>query len=141
MHSMSRTLLSAWLLCVISLPPGAAARDFYLTIGGGHSRESNQASLEKNVLFYQHVLKGQNSPAAQQSVDCASGIPGSNDVQAMDAASVPKPNRLMAEFFGTERDLGMHFRTSEVPDVRGATTRENIQNWFIGVVNSRYAGD
>ena len=141
MHIMIRTLLSAWLLCVVSLPSGAAARDFFLTIGGGHSRESNQASLEKNVLFYQQVLKEQNIPAAQQSVYFASGIPGSNDVQAVDAASLPKANRLMAEFFGTERDLGMHYRTSEVPDVRGATTRENIQNWFIGVGKSLKAGD
>src|SRR3954467_1214097 len=138
---MIRILLSASLLWAISLSSTAAARDFFLTIGGGHSRESNQASLEKNVLFYQQLLKEQNIPAAQQSVYFASGIASSNDVQAIDAASLPKANRLMAEFFGTERDLGLHYRASQVPGVRGATTRENIQNWFAGVGPTLKAGD
>src|SRR3954452_1547692 len=128
------------LVCVFLLASTAAARDFFLTIGGGHSRESNQASLEKNVLFYQQLLKEQNIPAAQQSVYFASGVATSSDVQAVDAASVPKANRLMAEFFGTERDLGIHYRTSEVPGVRGAATRENIQNWFVGVGPTLKAG-
>src|SRR3954447_20239671 len=141
MHSMTRILLSACLLCLISLPSGAAARDFFLTIGGGHSRDSNQASLEKNVLFYQQLLKEQNVPAAQQSFYFASGVASNKDVQAIDAGSLPKANRLMAEFFGTQRDLGLHYRASEVPGVRGATTRENIQNWFAGVGSTLKSGD
>ena len=127
---MTHNFLPACLLCVLSRLPRVAARDFFLTIGGGHSRESNQASLEKNVLFYQQLLKEQNVPAAQQSVYFAAGPAGGKDVQAIDADSLPKANRLMAEFFGTERDLGLHYRTSEVPDIRGATTRENIEKWF-----------
>src|SRR3954465_8374514 len=97
---------SACLLFVVPLLNSAAARDMFLTIGGGHSRESNQASLEKNVLFSQQVLKEQNIPAAQQSVYFAAGATGGKDVQAKDIDSLPKANRLMAEFFGTERDLG-----------------------------------
>jgi hypothetical protein len=139
---MIRTLISASLLCVLSLvSTGAVARDFFLTIGGGHSRDSNQASLEKNVLFYEQLLKEQNVPAAQQSIYFAAGPAGGKDVQAIDANSLPKANRLMAEFFGTERDLGLHYRTSEVPSVLGATDKENIQNWFKGTGQTLKPGD
>ena len=47
----------------------------------------------------------------------------------------------MAEFFGSERDLGLHYRNNEVPDVRGASTRENIQKWFAGVGQTLKSGD
>ena len=96
---------------------------------------------KKTCSSIEQLLKEQNVPAAQQSVYFASGVAGGKDVQAIDADSLPKANRLMAEFFGTERDLGLHYRTSEVPDVRGATTRENIQNWFKGVGPTLKSGD
>src|SRR4249920_2751269 len=133
MHHMIRNLISATLLGIFAfVSTGAAARDFFLTIGGGHSRDSNQASLEKNVLFYEQLLKEQNVPAAQQSIYFAAGPAGGKDVQAIDADSLAKANRLMAEFFGTERDLGLHYRASDVPGVLGATDKENIENWFKG---------
>src|SRR3954467_13939672 len=138
---MKFSFASLSLVCVFLLASGAAARDFFLTIGGGHSRDSNQASLEKNVLFYQQLLKEQNIPAAQQSAYFASDMASSNDGQAIDAASLPKANRLMAEFFGAERDLGLRYRASQVPGVRGATTRENLQNWFAGVGPTLKSGD
>lgn len=129
---MKQIPVTACLLAALGLPAPspALARDVFLTIGGGHSPESNQASLEKNVLFYQQLLKEQKVPAVQQSVYFASGSPSEKDVQAVDVESVPKANRLMAEFFGTDRDLGLHYRNIEVPDVRGATTPANIRGWF-----------
>ena len=117
---MTRNLIPISLLCVLTLASTAAARDFFLTIGGGHSRESNQASIEKNVLFYQELLKEQKIPAEQQSVYFAAGLPRGKDVQAKDVESIPKANRLMAEFFGTEQDLGVHYRNSELSNVLGA---------------------
>src|SRR5262245_13740911 len=39
--------------------PQAAGKDFFLTIGGGYSRSGNQASLEKNVLFFERLLSEQ----------------------------------------------------------------------------------
>ncbi len=138
---MKRLFPAACLLCVLGLVTTAAARDFFLTIGGGPSPENNQASLEKNVLFSQQVLKEQNVPASQQAVYFATGSAASKDVKAVDAESVPKANRLMAEFFGTDHDLGLHYRASEVPGVRGATTRENIQKWFSDVGPTLNRGD
>src|SRR3954471_20758098 len=138
---MMRIVFPACVFCVFSFTSVAIARDFFLTIGGGHSRDSNQASLERNVLFYEQVLKEQKIPPAQQSVYFAAGPAGGKDVQAIDADSVPKANRLMAEFFGTDRDLGLHYRASEVPGVLGATARENIQNWFAGTGQTLKQGD
>src|SRR4051812_39562075 len=110
---MKRIPVLGCFLCLLSFHSAASARDFFLTIGGGHSSESNQASLEKNVLFYQQLLKEQNIPAAQQWVYFASGLASEPNVQAIDVDSIPKANRLMAEFFGTERDLGLHYRKSD----------------------------
>src|SRR5262245_56285234 len=73
MRPMRTPILCLPLLCLTALTPVAAARDFYLTIGGGPSAESNQASLENNVLFYEQLLKEQNIPTSQQAVYFADG--------------------------------------------------------------------
>jgi hypothetical protein len=138
---MKRPCLFACLFAALCQPAPSHARDVFLAIGGGHSPESNQASIEKNVLFFQQLLKEQSVPAAQQSVYFASGSPREKDVQAVDIESVPKANRLMAEFFGTDRDLGLHYRAIEVPGVRGATSPENIRRWFGDVGSTLKAGD
>ena len=86
--TLARVLsLLAFSRCPPPLPPAMC----FLTIGGGHSRESNQASLEKNVLFYQQLLKEQNVPAAQQSIYFASGVASNKDVQASTPTRSPKP--------------------------------------------------
>src|SRR5437868_5836962 len=90
------------LLCFLALAATAPARDFFLTIAGGHSRETNQASLERNVLFFQRLLKNDRVPAEQQFVYFAAGLANEKNVQTKDIESVPKANRLMAEFFASE---------------------------------------
>ena len=141
---MKRMFTPTAVLCILLtlvLAPSAAARDVFLTIGGGYSPEGNQASIEKNVLFYQRLLNEQNVPAAQHAVYFADGSAAGKDVQAKDVESLPKANRLMAEFFGTERDLGLHYRNHEVPGVRGATSPENIRKWFSEVGSTLQRGD
>src|SRR6476620_7607791 len=119
MKLCSTLLRCFFLVCFASLVGNAPARDFFLTIAGGHSRESNQASIERNVLFYQRLLTEQQVPAEQQSVYFAAGIANEKNVQIKDVDSVPKANRLMAEFFGTETDLGLKYRATELPAIRG----------------------
>ena len=46
--------------------------------------------------------------------------------------SVPQANRLMAEFFGDDDDLGLAYRNHAVPGVRGSTRKASIR----GVVRS-----
>jgi hypothetical protein len=138
---MSPRVLLAFLFYLVGISTVATAEDYFLTIGGGYSREGNQASLEKNVLFFQRVLKEHNYPPTRHSVFFADGAAGGKDVQVKDAAGVPKANRLMAEFFGSERDLGMHYRNHEVPGVRDSTNPESIRRWFSEVGRTLMSGD
>lgn len=108
----------------------AAADDFFLTIGGGYSPSGNQASLERNVLFYQRVLNEQGLTGKRNDVFFADGRDGRRDLQVVDRESVPKANRLMAEFLGSQRSLGLSYRNHDIADVAGATSPDEIRNWF-----------
>ena len=106
------------------------AEDHLLTIGGGYSPAGNQASLERNVLFFQRLLEEQGMERLQHDIYFADGDSKGADLQVMDRASVPKANRLMAEFFGSEENLGLTYRNHQVPNVKDRTSPANIRNWF-----------
>lgn len=106
------------------------AEDHLLTIGGGYSPAGNQASLERNVLFFQRLLKEKGMTHLQHDIYFADGDSKGADLQVMDRDSVPKANRFLAEFFGSEENLGLTFRNHQVPNVKGQTSPTNIRNWF-----------
>jgi hypothetical protein len=135
-----RNLLYLVLLLCCSTPE-LTARDYFLTIGGGYSPEGNQASLEKNVLFFQRLLKEQNFSPQLHTVYFADGQATGKDLQIRDLGAIPKANRLMAEFFGTERDLGMGYRNHEVTGVRDSTNPANIRRWFRDIGPTMQRGD
>ncbi|TWT66849.1 hypothetical protein Pla123a_45470 [Posidoniimonas polymericola] len=108
----------------------ADARNFVLTIGGGYAPEGNQASLEKNVLFFQRVLAGQGGGVERHDIFFADGHGSAKDLQVHDPSQVPLANRLMAELFGSTRDLGLGYRNHQVPNVRNASTPANVNAWF-----------
>jgi hypothetical protein len=118
------------LLISVTLAVSVSAKDFFLTIGGGYAPSGNQASLERNVQFSQRVLKEKQIPAEVQSVFFADGDDDGRDLQVIDRKSIPKASQLMAEFFGSQEDLGLSYRNHQVPDVRGATSLANIRQWF-----------
>ncbi|MCA9139095.1 MAG: hypothetical protein KDB00_20120 [Planctomycetales bacterium] len=119
----------------------ALATDFFLTIGGGYAPSGNQASLENNVLYFQRVLREVKPDAANNDVYFSDGRSSGHDLQVMDPNSVPKANRLMAEFFGSQSSLGLSYRNHQVPDVRGSTKPENIRLWFEHVGDKMKSGD
>ena len=122
--------LSTWaLLQAILIPELSHARNFVLTIGGGYSPDGNQVSLEKNVLLFQRVLAEQ-SGVEKHDIFFADGNDGGEDLQVIDPTQVPKANRLMAEFFGSTRELGLQYRNHQVPNVRNASKPESIRGWF-----------
>ncbi len=131
-------ILLTWL--VISASP-VAGKDVFLTIGGGYAPSGNQASLEKNVLFFQRVIDEQGFDPGACTVFFSDGDADGHDVQVMDRELVPKANRLMAEFFGSSEDLGLSYRNHQVPHVHGSTKPENIRKWFAEVGNKMQAGD
>ena len=100
---MSKRALLAVLISLSCLPSRVTARDYLLTIGGGYSPEGNQASLEKNVVFFQRLLNEQKITPQLHTVFFADGQATGKDLQVRDVDAIPKANRLMAEFFGTER--------------------------------------
>ncbi len=118
-----------------------SAEDFFLTIGGGSSPPANQASLEKNVLFFQRVLDHQKLTHCTHDIFFSDGNEAGRDLQVINRNSVPEANRLMAEFFGSRQDLGLHYRNHTVADVRDGTRPENIRTWFEEVGANMESGD
>jgi hypothetical protein len=131
----------ALLLLSCSAASRAAAEDYFLAIGGGYSRSGNQASLEKNVLFFKRLLSEQGVAPARLTVYFADGADPGADLQVQDRAAVPKANRLMAEFFGSEADLGLSYRNHHVTGVRGSTNPANIRAWFSEAGSKLRPGD
>ena len=117
-----------------------AGRDYVLIIGGGYAHSGNQASLEKNVLFAERTLAAAGV-GGTPAVFFADGDDKGADLQVRDLAAVPKANQLMAEFFGTEEDLGLNYRNHAVPGVRGSTNKANIVRWFEETGPKLAAGD
>ena len=115
--------------------------DFFLTIGGGDEPSYNQASLENNVLFFQRVLEEHRLDHLPHDIFFADGHASEKDLQVKDPESVPKANRLMAEFFGTQDDLGLYYRNHAVPNVRAAATPQQIRLWFNEVGSQMKSGD
>ncbi len=137
------TLLAAC-LCIgqwVIAPRAASGTDYYLTIGGGYARSGNQASLEKNVLYFQRVLRHHGLDSRRHAIFFADGLRSDADLQVIDRDSVPKANRLMAEFFGDMDDLGLTYRNHEVPNVRGSTRPSNIRAWFANDGRQMKSGD
>ncbi len=119
----------------------ANAENYVLTIGGGYSPAGNQASLEKNVLLFQRVLAGHSESVKRHDVFFADGGNVAKDLQVHDPSQVPLPNRLMAEFFGSTRDLGLTYRNHLVPNTRDASTPESVRKWFAEVGPQMVDGD
>ena len=57
MRRVVRILTAIALIATGLMPREVAAKDHFLTIGGGSSASNNQVSLEKNVLFLQRYLQ------------------------------------------------------------------------------------
>lgn len=126
--------------CVVGASHSIAA-DFFLTIGGGYSPSGNQVSLENNVLYFQRVLGDMELDRTNNAIFFSDGVSSVNDVQVMDPLSVPKSNRLMAEFFGDRDSLGLSYRNHRIPGVRGSTRPTNIRTWFDEVGGGMRTGD
>lgn len=118
------------LLFAVAITRPIVAEDHFLVIGGGYAPSGNQASLERNVLFWQRVLAEKKIEPENQSVFFADGDDPGEDLQVMDRKSIPKANQWMAEFFGSQNDLGLSYRNHQVPNVIGKTSLQNIRKWF-----------
>ena len=134
-----RRMLLGALLGGLPMTAGMAD-DYFLTVGGGYAPSSNQASLENNVLFAQRAIQGK-AQSDTNHVYFADGTDPGKDLEVMDREAVPKANRLMAEFFASDVNLGLSYRNHRVPDVRGESNPENLREWFEDLGATLSAGD
>ncbi|GAA4463771.1 hypothetical protein [Novipirellula rosea] len=143
MRCLRRAALAGLILAVSSSATSASARaaDVFLTLGGGYSPSGNQASLERNVLFFQRLLKDRGLDENENDIYFSDGDHPDDDLQVIDRTSIPKANQLMAEFFGSQRDLGLSYRNHSIDNVRGSTSPKNIQKWFDDVGSTMQKGD
>ena len=88
-HTLPTIAALAWIFA-FSLASSRAA-DHFLTIGGGHSPDNNQVSLEQNVLFFRDALATLKLGNTPQEVLFADGNDNQRDVQfTPDAADPPE---------------------------------------------------
>lgn len=124
-----------------SFAPHVWARDFVLTIGGGYSPLGNQASIERNAIYFSDLI-AERLPDARHDILFSDGDAPGRDVQYRAAAeSIPHAWRLLAQVFQQEKNWGMRYRTNQLRQVSGAATRENLLAWFNDIAQTAVAGD
>ncbi len=131
----------AVVLPLTSFAESTRARDFVLTIGGGYSPLGNQASIERNAIYFSELI-AERLPDARHDVLFSDGNSPGRDVQyRAEEGTLPQSWRLLAQVFQQEKNWGMRYRSHAVPRVRGAATRENLYAWFKDVAQRAAAGD
>lgn len=136
-----RTAFQLTAVAVALAAPAAFADDHVLTIGGGHSPQGNQVSLEKNVLFFGRVLE-ELLPGAEHTILFADGNDPQRDLQYVDPdAPLPRVYELLARVLNETDHLVERYRDHELPQVDGAANRENIRDWFDRAAETLEAGD
>jgi hypothetical protein len=83
----------------------------FLVMGGGGAPSYNEIALEKNVLYFQRTLQTLMLDAATASLFFANGTDGQATVRYMN---------------GTKEQ----FKPPEIPNLAGAATLSNFQNWI-----------
>jgi hypothetical protein len=136
-RSVCRGMIVAVALSAVA--SAASAADHFLTIGGGDGPSHNQVSLEKNVLYFQHVLSDLGFPATAHDIFFSCGPDGRRAVQYR-ADNVPKVNLLLANVLGNSDDVDVEYRKPTIPDLRGPSTRKSLSDW-VANVGSRLADD
>ena len=132
--------LSAVIVLAVS-PANALADDYFLTIGGGYFPESNQVSLEKNVLLFDRILDEFYPDGVSQHVYFADGENPNRDLQFVDPDfEVPRAQRLLGMLFGKTSNIAHQYRDHQIDHLDGPASRAELENWF-GEVGSSLGAD
>ncbi len=110
---------------------GLQAKDHVLTIGGGYSPSGNQVSLEKNIFYFQRVLKDLGLGTAPHDIFFSKGKgPGRDLIQEDPDKQLPKINDMMALVFSKERGLRQDYRSHQLENLSGGSNRADVTKWF-----------
>ena len=130
---LSPVSLAACLAAALAhLPAPTRGDDYFLTLGGGYDPSGNQASLERNVLFQQRVLREQ-SPDASREIYFADGEAPERDLQVLDLdreKNCPPAQRLMTEIFGAADSVGLCYRNPEIDGLSGPSELALLKRRF-----------
>lgn len=110
----------------------APAKDYFLTMGGGFSREENQASLEANVVFFQQVLKDKHGQPLEHDLFFAHGDDAAADVQVVAEKSKESDlpaTELLSSLYrrGPANELAVTYRKHQVTELIGALDPQLVQ--------------
>lgn len=91
----------------------------FLVFAGGGAPSYNEIALEKNVLYFQRTLAHLGYNPDRASIFFANGNDGQATIRYLDEANQER------------------FKVPNIPNLKGAATLENFQNWIAGVVSRR----
>lgn len=141
-HSLPRhTPLVSILLVLAGIQTAATAKDFFLTIGGGYSPDGNQVSLERNVVFFQEVLKRTRSDEPEHWIMFADGDDAARDLQYRDADSMPEAVQILAEVFGDPDEATLAYRNHEVQPIIGSARTRRLKQRIARIARDAQPGD
>ncbi len=130
------------LVVLVGLASMGRAADRILTFGGGPAPDHNQASLEKNVLYFQHVLAALGLGAVRHDIYFADGSTKSRTVEYQPAANAgDQQSGLLTSIFSNDGNAGLRFRPAEIPGLAGPSTPASINSWFNGAARTLSASD
>lgn len=122
----------------------ALATDYFLTLGGGYSREANQASLEANVLFFQQVLLEEHREPRVSATFFADGYNDRADLQFLpqETVTTTPATDLLAEIFSFRGSRPpVAYRNHAVPNIAGPIEPANVHSSLSRLTKSMQAGD
>jgi hypothetical protein len=127
-HRRRSLLAAAPLLLSLLLAGSAPAADSFFTVGGGYSPVSNQVSLEKNVLYFQRVLKDLKLDGRPHYILFADGNDPARDLVTLDISHPPPPifpllARILAKPDGTWEE----YRDHAIPHVADRANIDTIE--------------
>lgn len=140
MRCLSVLLLIGFLL--IWTGSRSTAADYFLTIGGGPNPQSNQISLERNVLFQQRTLQRIRPDQPPHAIFFADGRSPQRDLQFRDESlEISAAQSWMTRLFGSSDSLGIQYRSSDIPGVQGPARLAFLEQHFQQLARKLQAGD
>jgi hypothetical protein len=130
--------LLLWGLAFFSTP--LAARDVFLTIGGGYSPTGNQISLEKNVQLFSTFLEETYPERPEHYIYFSDGKGDGRDLQFI-PREFPRVNELLAQINNQSSNLKYQYRNHEIQNVRGGSNKQQLDDWFQKEGSGLSAGD
>ncbi len=112
----------------------ATSGDTFFTLGGGYNPSGNQVSLERNVLYFQRVLKQLGENQRPNTILFADGNDPTRDLQFIDPQHMPPPvNLLLSRILGGNANgLANSYRNHDIPGVSGPALINTVDQWFNG---------